>query len=94
MKKWLKKKICKIFFNPKFIENDEFFDIMDEIDTEKEKKEKMKLKKICQLCDKKLHWYEKKCNFSTTAGVKKVHVACWTGIMAKLSYNWKESIKN
>ena len=83
MKKWLKKTVCKISFNPKFIGNDEFFELMDEIDAEKEKKEEKKLKKICQICDNKLHWYENKCNLSTIAGVKKVHVVCWMEIIEK-----------
>jgi len=63
-KKWLKKTVCKIFFNPKFIGNDEFFELMDEIDIEKKKKEEKKLEKTCQLYEKKLRWYKKKFNLT------------------------------
>ena len=99
MKKWLKKTVCKIFFNPKFMGNDEFFDIMDEIDADKKRKEERKIKKIeknlkeiCPLCDKKLHWFEKKCEkFSlTTAEMVKVHVVCSTKRQAEI-YNQSEN---
>lgn len=65
---------------------------MDEIDTEKKKKEEKKLEKTCQLCEKKLRWYKKKFNLTTTAGMRKMHVTCWMKTTVKSRHELIENL--